>query len=85
MREVLLMSTDIGRVPIVICDRKVKGADVFTGTILNSNSIHIQSLTKENCITELKRAFEVQTHFWLRNQLLDLNISYEPTTDKKGM
>lgn len=71
------MGTDIGRVPIVICDKVDKGVSIFTGTILNSNAIHIQALSKENCIIELKKAFELQTHFWLRNQLLDLNITYE--------
>lgn len=84
MREVLLMGTEIGRVPIVITDKKVKGVSIFEGKILNSNAIHIQSLSKENCIIELKKAFELQIHFWLRNQITDLNIAYEGTNNKKN-
>ena len=82
MREILLMGTEIGRVPIVITDKRVKGVSVFEGKILDSNSIHIQSLTLENCIIELKKAFELQIHFWLRNQMTDLNIAYEGTNKK---
>jgi len=83
MKQILLMCTEIGEIPILICDRVEKDVTIYTGTILNNNSIHIQSLSKENCIIELKKAFELQAHFWLRNQLLDLNITYE-TSNKNN-
>lgn len=84
MKDVLLMGTEIGKVPIVVSDRVVKGVRVFEGKILDSNTIHIQSLSKENCIIELKKAFEIQIHFWFRNQITDINITYEATTDNKN-
>lgn len=84
MKDVLLMGSEIGRVPIVINDRIVRGIRIFEGKILDSNTIHIQSLSKENCIIELKKAFELQIHFWLRNQITDTNIIYDTTTNKKN-
>ena len=82
MKQILLMDTEAGKVPILVINKIVNDCEIFEGKILDSNSIHIQSLSLSGCISELKKAFELELHFWVRNQLLSENIIYEQSINK---
>lgn len=82
MKKVELIDTEIGKVPIVISKVKQHGEINYNGRIIGENNIFIQTRTEAFCIDQLKKAFELSIHFWLRNELFDIQLKYEGKISK---
>jgi hypothetical protein len=81
MREIYLLRTEIGDVPISVWESTKKGMTIYDGKFVdNELPIHVQSLTKEGCIIELKKTYEEYMDSWMKEQL---NEMYG-TVDKKN-
>ena len=83
MRQVRLIETEIGNVPVIIATVKYGGETYYNGTILGENNIFIQSKTEAFCLDQLKKAFELSMHFWVRHEISDLKLSYEGKVSKQ--
>ncbi len=82
MRRVKLIETEIGNVPVVIATVKYNGNTYYNGTILGENNIFIQAKTEAFCLDQLKKAFELSMHFWVRHEFSDLKLNYEGKMSK---
>jgi len=82
MKEIKIIDTEIGKVPVVINTREEHGMIYYEGTILTESNIFIQAETEEFCLQQLKKAFELSMHFWVRYELADLSLSYEGKVNK---
>ena len=75
MKELEIIETELGRVPVIINEVIEKGELRYDGRMLFEDvKIFIQTPTKESCLEGLKNAFEIQMHFWLYKELFPINI-----------
>ena len=78
MKKVKVIHTELGEVPVIVAPVAEKGGDIhYNGTILGQNNIFIQTKSIATCLEQLKKAFELSMHFWLRQELHDLHLEYE--------
>ena len=70
MNEIVLINTELGKVPVVICNKTNK----FHGYILWNKKIKVDSPTKKSCLYGLQKAFEFHIYTWLKLELSDLNL-----------
>ncbi len=82
MKNVKLIETELGFVPVII--EKVEQNDeiYYNGTILGEHSIFIQAKTEAFCMDQLKKAFECTMHFWVRHELSEIRLNYEGKVSK---
>jgi hypothetical protein len=83
MAEIKLIDTEIGRIPVVIRKIKQEGESYYTGMVLGENNIFIQTKTEAFCIDQLRKAFELSMHFWVRHEISDLKLKYEGKVSKQ--
>ena len=77
MKELEIIKTEIGNVPVIVNEVIENGELRYDGRILyNDMKIFIQTPTRESCLEGLKNAFEIQMHFWLYKELLPINIEF---------
>jgi len=77
MKELEIIYTELGRVPVIITEVIEDGEIRYDGRMFyNDMKIFIQTPTKESCLMGLKNAFEIQMHFWLYKELLPMNIEF---------
>lgn len=77
MKKIELIETELGKVPVIITKAIESGEIYYIGTILGENNIFIQSKTEAFCVDQLKKAFELNMHFWVRYELSEIGLSYE--------
>ena len=83
MKEVRIIYTEIGGVPVTIEQVVRDGKTLYEGKVLGENSIFIQSETEEHCLDQLKKSFELSMHFWVRFEIGDIpGVSYEGKVKK---
>ncbi len=84
MAIVKLIETELGNIPVVLDKIKHEGVEYYNGTILGERNIFIQAKTEAFCLDQqLKKAFELSMHFWVRNEFSDLKLSYEGKVSKQ--
>ena len=70
-----LIDTELGKVPVIINETIENGVLRYDGRMMDEEiKVFIQTPTKESCLEGLKNAFELQMHFWLYKQLVNINI-----------
>lgn len=85
MREIYLLRTDIGDVPISIWETTNKGVTIFDGKFVDNNlPIHIQSLSKEKCMIDLKNGYEEYIDIWMKKQLKEVYGTFDKKNSKKS-
>lgn len=82
MKEVRIIETELGGVPVTLEKVKDNGEEFFLGEILGEKNIFIQTKTEAFCLNQLKKAFECSMHFWVRNQISNLKLNYEGKISK---
>jgi len=82
MKELKLINTEIGRIPVLIQKIEDNDKTYYEGSVLSEYNIFIQAETEEFCLEQLKKAFELSMHFWVRYELADLGLSYEGKVNK---
>jgi len=82
MKQVKLLNTEIGFVPVVLEEKEENGEKFVNGTVLGENSIFIQAKTEAFCMDQLRKAFECLMHFWVRSEFSDINLTYESKVSK---
>ncbi len=76
MKEVRIILTEVGKVPVTI-EKVIKDGIVhYEGKIMGENNIFIETETEDYCLDQLRKAFELSMHFWLRFELNDLHLNY---------
>lgn len=76
MKELSIIETELGEIPIITAKNIKDGEIQYEGTVIYDDmTIIIQTPTKELCLVGLKNTFEIQMHFWLYKELLPINIA----------
>ena len=83
MKHVKLIETELGKIPVVITKVKTEGESYYNGKVLGENNIFIQTKTEAFCIDQLRKAFELSMHFWVRHQFSELGLIYEGKVSKQ--
>jgi hypothetical protein len=82
MKNVKVIYTEIGQVPVLIDVIKESGTTYYNGTVLGEHTIFIQAQTMAYCLDQLKKAFELSLHFWIRYELSEIGLTYEGKVKK---
>ena len=82
MAIVKLINTEVGMIPVVIDKITHEGEIYHNGTILGENNVFIQAKTEAFCLDQLKKAYELSMHFWIRGELSEIGLSYEGKVSK---
>ena len=82
MKKVKVIYTEVGVIPVLIETTKESGDTYYNGTILGEHNIFIQAKTMAYCLDQLKKAFELSLHFWVRLELTELQLSFEGKVQK---
>lgn len=84
MREIYLLRTEVGDVPISVWESTSKGVTIYDGKFVDNDlPIHIQALSKENCIIDLKTAYENYMDNWMKLQLNEIYGTVDRKNTKK--
>jgi hypothetical protein len=82
MRTIKVIYTELGQIPVIITPVKENSEEYYNGIILGENSIFIQAKSIAKCLEQLKKAFELSMHFWVRFELSDIGLTYEGKVKK---
>ena len=82
MKNIKVIYTEIGQVPVIIGSINENGEQYYNGTIMGENNIYIQTKTIATCLDQLKKAFELSLHFWVRFELSEIGLVYEGKVKK---
>ena len=82
MKKVKVIYTEVGIIPVLIEITKENGDTYYNGTILGEHNIFIQAKTMAYCLDQLKKAFELSLHFWVRLELTELQLNFEGKVQK---
>ena len=82
MRTVKVIHTEIGEIFVIITPVTENGEDYYNGTILGENNNFIQAKSIVKCLEQLKKAFEISIHFWVRYELSEVGLTYEGKVKK---
>ena len=74
--------TDIGIIPVMIDVIEMSGDTYYNGRIIGEHNIFIQAKTMAYCLDQLKKAFELSLHFWVRLELTELHLNYDGKVQK---
>lgn len=70
LKMVELIETEIGKMPVIINKQVVNDNVRYCGKIISDDfDISVESITKKDCLEELKVKFDLELFFWLTNQL----------------
>lgn len=73
LNELILIKTDIGKIPVII---KQININCFVGKNFNNPNISVLSGNKKECIKNLIIENNNYFNMWLKNQLSGLNLFY---------
>lgn len=76
MNELLLINTEIGKIPVIIKEQETIDGISFIGEFFDNNLISVTSTDKKDCLKILEIYINSYIDSWLENELSGLNISY---------